>query len=214
MLLAVFEEDVGNLQPGHLLDIDDQCRETSYRTGSRAIGQPCSYLLRADLPGPQEAPSVSARPVCRGNRARCGELRAVSRRRTSPARQSASTSATIASATTPAAGTAHTSLRWLIAFAASPVATSIVSSARGTVEMGFIAARTRRTSPVDIPPSVPPARLVRRRTPPSPLSISSCANDPRRRADSKPSPTSTPLMAWMPINAPARRESSRRSQWT
>ncbi len=89
----------------------------------------------------------------------------VSRHRTSRARNRRAPSATIASATTPAAGTAHTSLRWLIAFAASPVATSIVSKARGTVEMGFIAARTRNTSPVDMPPSVPPARLVRRRTP-------------------------------------------------
>ena len=81
---------------------------------------------------------------------------------------SASTSAAIASATTPAAGTAVTSLRWLIALAGSPVATSIVSSARGTVEIGFIAARTRSTSPVDMPPSMPPARLVRRCTPSGP----------------------------------------------
>ena len=37
----------------------------------------------------------------------------------------------------------------------------------------------------------------------------------RRRAPaSKPSPTSTPLIAWMPISAPASRESSRRSQCT
>ena len=42
--------------------------------------------------------------------------------------------------------------------AASPVATSTVRSARGTVAIGFIAARTRSTSPVVIPPSVPPAR--------------------------------------------------------
>src|SRR3712207_8310564 len=43
---------------------------------------------------------------------------------------------------------AHASLRWLIATAASPVATSTVAMARGTVEMGFIAARTRSTSPL------------------------------------------------------------------
>src|SRR4051794_1811159 len=126
---------------------------------------------------------------------------------------SASTSATIASATTPAAGTAHTSERWLIAFAGSPVATSTVSSALGTVEIGFIAARTRSTSPVVMPPSVPPDRDVRRRRRPSRCSISSWASLPRRRAVSKPSPTSTPLMAWMPISAPARRASSRLSQW-
>ena len=41
-------------------------------------------------------------------------------------------------------------------------ATSTVSSERGTVLIGFIAARTRSTSPVDMPPSVPPARPVRR----------------------------------------------------
>src|SRR5690606_31013000 len=41
---------------------------------------------------------------------------------------SASTRATIASATTPAAGTAQTSLRWWFAVAASPVATSTVRS--------------------------------------------------------------------------------------
>ena len=76
---------------------------------------------------------------------------------------SASTSATIASATTAAAGTAHTSERWWCATAASPVATSTVRSARGTVAIGFIAARTRSSSPVDMPPSVPPRdRDVRR----------------------------------------------------
>src|SRR5215472_2546689 len=64
----------------------------------------------------------------------------------------------MASATTPAAGTAVTSLRWLIALAGSPVRTSTVASARGTVEIGFIAARSRMGSPVLMPPSIPPAR--------------------------------------------------------
>ena len=123
-------------------------------------------------------------------------------------------SATMASATTPAAGTAVTSLRWLMALAASPVATSTVASARGTVEIGFIATRTRSGSPVLMPPSTPPARLVRRRIPPSPASISSWACDPRRRAVAKPSPTSTPFIAWMLISAAARRASRRRSQCT
>ena len=81
---------------------------------------------------------------------------------------SASTSATMASATTPAAGTAHTSERWWWATAASPVATSTVRSARGTVEIGFIAARTRSTSPLVMPPSMPPARLEARAMPPAP----------------------------------------------
>ena len=36
--------------------------------------------------------------------------------------------------------------------------------------------------------------------------------EPRRRAVRKPSPTSTPLIAWIPIRAPASCASSRRSQ--
>src|SRR5882724_837351 len=127
---------------------------------------------------------------------------------------SASTSAVMASATTPAAGTAVTSLRWLMALAGSPVRTSTVASARGTVEMGFMAARARTGSPVVIPPSMPPARLVTRRTPSAVPSISSWACEPRRPAVASPSPISTPLMAWMLISAPARRPSSRRSQCT
>ena len=60
----------------------------------------------------------------------------------------ASTSATMVSTTTPAAGTAHTSERWWMATASSPVAMSTVASARGTVEIGFMAARTRNGLPV------------------------------------------------------------------
>src|SRR5690606_20945186 len=126
---------------------------------------------------------------------------------------SASTRATIASATTPAAGTAQTSERWWWAAAVSPVATSTVRRARGTVEIGFIPARTRSTPPVLIPPSVPPARSVERQMPSGPTNISSWAAEPRRVAVVKPSPISTPLMAWMPMIAPASCESSRRSQW-
>ena len=99
---------------------------------------------------------------------------------------------------------------------ARPMATSTVSSARGTVEIGFIAARTRSTSPVrhaalgaagaagaaaDDAVGVALHLVVRR---PS----------PRRAAVRNPSPTSTPLIAWMPISAPASRASSRRSQCT
>ena len=92
---------------------------------------------------------------------------------------------------------------------------STVSSARGTVEIGFMAARTRSTSPVDMPPSVPPARPVRRRMAPSAArSISSWAADPRRAAVRKPSPTSTPLIAWIPMRAAASWASSLRSQCT
>ncbi len=65
-----------------------------------------------------------------------------------------------------------------------------------------------------MPPSVPPDRPDVRRRPSSVGTISSWASDPGVAASSNPSPTSTPLIAWMPISAPASRESSRRSQWT
>ncbi|CAB4843576.1 unannotated protein [freshwater metagenome] len=72
----------------------------------------------------------------------------------------------------------------------------MVSNAFGTVDIGFIAARTRKISPLDIPPSVPPARSVRRTIFPSlDFSISSWATVPRRVAVSKPSPISTPFIA-------------------
>ncbi len=120
----------------------------------------------------------------------------------------------MASATMPAAGTAHTSDRWWCAVPASPVRTSTVARARGTVAIGFIAARTRSSSPVDSPPSVPPLRPEERRMPSGPGTISSCAWEPGTRARAKPSPNSTPLMAWIPMSAPASRASSRRSPCT
>jgi hypothetical protein len=95
-----------------------------------------------------------------------------------------------------------------------PVAVSTVRSARGIVLIGFMAARTRSTSPLDIPPSVPPSRPLVRVRPSGPRTISSITWLPRRRATAKPSPTSTPLMAWIPISAAASRPSSRRSQCT
>ena len=49
------------------------------------------------------------------------------------------------------------------------------------MEIGFIATRTRSTSPLVIPPSRPPARLLERSTPPGPSTISSWAALPRRR---------------------------------
>src|SRR5690606_26430326 len=129
---------------------------------------------------------------------------------------SARTRATTDSSTTPARGTAQTSERWWIATAGSFVAVSTVASARGTVEIGFIATRTRSGSPLVMPPSRPPARFERRVTPagPEPRSISSCACDPHRRAVVKPSPTSTPFIACTPMSAPASRASNRRSQCT
>ncbi len=76
-----------------------------------------------------------------------------------------------------------------------------------------MATRTRTGSPLVMPPSMPPARLDSRCTG-SPGTISSCAALPRRRAVRKPSPISTPFIAWMPISAPASRASSRRSDCT
>ena len=125
----------------------------------------------------------------------------------------ARTSAVTDSTTTPARGTAHASERWWIAVASSPVAVSMVRSARGTVEIGFIATRTRTGSPLVMPPSRPPARLDSRFTG-SPGIISSCAALPRRCAVRNPSPISTPFMAWMPISAPASIASRRRSACT
>ena len=123
----------------------------------------------------------------------------------------ATSNATTASPTTPPAGTAHTSVRCLIAWAAVPVARSTVASGRGIVENGFIAARTRIGWPVDIPPSIPPARAVVRPIRPSRSTISSWALDPGRAADANPSPTSTPFTDWMLIKASASRPSSLRS---
>jgi len=46
------------------------------------------------------------------------------------------------------------------------------------VENGFIAARTRIGWPVLMPPSIPPDRELFRRSPPRPVTISSCAREP------------------------------------
>ena len=79
----------------------------------------------------------------------------------------ASTIAIIASPTTPAAGTAHTSLRSTTASTASLVCTSTERSGLRSVEMGFIAARTITGWPLVTPPSSPPALLEARWKPPS-----------------------------------------------
>ena len=134
-------------------------------------------------------------------------------RATSPA----STSATIVSATTPAAGTAVTSVRSLNETVSSLVAVSTVrSTGRFSVASGFIATRATSRPPVVMPPSVPPARVEPRTYSPASAShrISSWASLPRRPATSKPSPISTPFIAWMLMSACARRPSILRSQCT
>ena len=76
---------------------------------------------------------------------------------------SARTSATMASPTTAAAGTAQTSLRSIAADASPIVVRSTERSGFISVEIGFIHAETRRSSPLVTPPSRPPALLRRTR---------------------------------------------------
>ncbi len=109
----------------------------------------------------------------------------------------------------PAGGTAHTSERWCWALATSPVTTSTVASARGTVEIGFMAGAHAhhlavRHAALD---AAGAGRLRRWMRPSAPRSISSCAADPRRRAVRKPSPTSTPSIRLDPHQTAARRAS-------
>src|SRR3990170_2220309 len=100
-----------------------------------------------------------------------------------------------------------------------------VRKGRDCVGMGFIAARTRTSSPSLIPPSTPPARFVLRwngrQTFPSrglprllPGNISSWTRLPGRVESAIPPPISTPLIAGMLITAKARRASSLLSQET
>src|SRR5690606_4914367 len=203
--LAVLDEDVGDPLACHALDLGVRVDAAQ----ARQLGQRLAHgrLARAWRAHEDVAPrhqlstdGIAARYAA--------TLRRTSSTESPPnfsSTASASVRATIAWATTAAGATAHTSERWWMAFAGSPVVTSMGASAGGTVEMGFIAARTRRGWPLVMPPSTPPARLVRRVTTPSTRSISSCATEPRRAAVRKPSPISTPLIAWMPMSAAARR---------
>ena len=98
-----------------------------------------------------------------------------SRLRTSSANESppnlrraseASTSAIIVSATTPMAGTAVTSVRSRKLTVDSLVTTSTVSrTGRLRVASGFMATRATIRAPLEIPPSIPPARSVGRTYP-------------------------------------------------
>ena len=87
--------------------------------------------------------------------------------------------------------------------------------------IGFLAARTTIGSPLDVPPSMPPALFVGRRKPKrrsasgwsGSNSIGSITFEPGRRAASTPRPISTALIAWMLMTAHASRASSLRSHW-
>ena len=125
------------------------------------------------------------------------------------------TGATTASATTPAAGTAQASLRSKRDWTASSVARSKERSGETSDEIGFMAARMWIGWPLDMLPSMPPARLVSRLSPFSPpAKSSSCTCEPGLRAFSKAGPISTPLIAWIDMMAAASAESSLRSCWT
>ncbi len=118
----------------------------------------------------------------------------------------------MASPTTPAAGTEHTSERTCGGFAGSPVSKSTEATSARTDERGRMAARTTTGAPLVTPPSSPPARLVARAISPPRQAMGSWASIPRRPARSKAGPTSTPLTAWMEQSAWASRPSSLRSQ--
>ena len=134
---------------------------------------------------------------------------------------SASTNATIASPTTAAAGTAQTSLRSMAAGLSVIVAKSTDRSGFINVEIGFIYAMTRKSSPLVTPPSRPPALLVGRATPTgaSPRMfrpgragrISSWTREPGTSATAGPRPMPTALIAGIDISACASRPSSLRS---
>ena len=64
--------------------------------------------------------------------------------------------------TTPAAGTVQESVRSRSAWAGSLVSVSTERSGLVSVGSGFIAPTTTTGSPVVMPPSMPPARLVSR----------------------------------------------------
>lgn len=91
-----------------------------------------------------------------------------------PATASAGTGATMAPATMTAAGTAVTSERWCRAGAASPVETSTVLRARGTVAVGFNAARTQRFTGARAAPGLA-------RAPADPADTLGCVHDPVMR---------------------------------
>src|SRR2546423_10755661 len=80
----------------------------------------------------------------------------------------ASVNATIASPATPAAGTTHTSERSYAAFTGSRDLKSTDPSGRRNVEIGFKYPRTMMSSPLETPPSMPPALLLARVNPAAP----------------------------------------------
>src|SRR5260370_33083367 len=89
------------------------------------------------------------------------------------------------------------------------------------VLIGFFDARTTIGSPLDVPPSIPPALLVGRRKPwrrssaewAASYAIGSITFDPGRREASIPQPIPTDLIAWTLMAAAPSRSASLRSHW-
>src|SRR5262249_22436316 len=216
--LAVGDEDLGHGTPRVHLDdvVDVHERAAEPFRAARADGR----LAGTHEADEHEVPRLTVAPCHRSESRYARWLRAISFTESPPNLRSASearTSATIVSATTPEAGTAVTSVRSLNETVSSLVSTFTVrSTGLLRVASGFIATRATRSAPVVMPPSVPPARVLPRVYSVESAShrISSWASLPRRPATSKPSPISTPFIAWMLMRACASRPSILRSQCT
>ena len=124
------------------------------------------------------------------------------------------TKATTFSQTTLHAGTAQVSERSTVASYFSNVFTFIELRGLYNVGIGFIAHLTTSSSPVVIPPSIPPNLFVTLFIPSSWLyTISSITLEPGSFATSNPIPNSTPLIACIPIRCIAITPSIFLSNW-
>src|SRR5512132_3077762 len=124
-------------------------------------------------------------------------------------RWSASTSATIASATgTPRMAT-QGSCRPLVEISASSPWTVTVCCGTSTELVGLTAIRATMSWPEEMPPRVPPALFDRKVTAPLRIRMASLCSGPDIAAAAKPEPISTPLTAGMLIRPLARSASSR-----
>src|SRR5581483_11119019 len=158
-------EDLGNRPSGPRLDLGIAVEVVATQPGR----QPPAHcrLARAHHPDQENALGSTHPPCWSGSEARYpSRLRSSSVTESPPNLRSASpasTSATIVSATTPMAGTAVTSVRSLNETVSSLVTTStVLGTGRLSVASGFMPTRTDRSDPVDMPPSLPPARSVSR----------------------------------------------------
>ena len=81
--------------------------------------------------------------------------------------------------------------------ASVPVDRRTVCCFRAMEGVGLKAVRNRMGMPLEMPPKMPPAWLVRVRMAPSSITKGSLCSEPRMRAASKPEPNSTPFTAGM-----------------